>query len=123
VCDDGGYADQADVQSVRSDASPPQAGRHAARQQQHGVAAEDSSASMLDGGNSKSWGTAAAAKTKRGGYKVRAGTTGRSAGILLPSEMQIKHACWHLLHHCLRAGFFMLHALSKDKVAHELAST
>jgi hypothetical protein len=74
VCDDGGYADQADAQSVRSEASPPPV-QYAARpqqKQQRVVAAEESSASMLDGGSSRSWGNAAAAKTKRGGYKVGA---------------------------------------------------
>jgi hypothetical protein len=71
VCDNGGYGDQTNVQSVRSDASP-QHGQQSARrqQQQRGVAAEASSASMLDGSSSRSWDTAAAAKTKRGGYKV-----------------------------------------------------
>ncbi|WIA41106.1 hypothetical protein OEZ86_004736 [Tetradesmus obliquus] len=74
VCDDGGYGDQADVQSVRSDASPQRA---PARQQQvqHAVAAENSSRSMLDGGSSKSWGPAAAGKAKRGGYKDGGGIT------------------------------------------------
>jgi hypothetical protein len=42
------------------------------QKQQRVVAAEESSVSMLDGGSSKSWGTAAAAKPKRGGYKVGA---------------------------------------------------
>jgi hypothetical protein len=72
VCDDGGYVDQADLQSVRSDASPPPV-QYAARpqqKQQRVVAAEESSVSTLDGGSSKSWGAAAAAKPKRGGYKV-----------------------------------------------------
>lgn len=84
VCDDGGYGDQADVQSVRSDASPQRA---PARQQQvqHAVAAENSSRSMLDGGSSKSWGPAAAGKAKRGGYKVR--------GILLPYRRLSQQAC------------------------------
>ncbi|WIA20824.1 hypothetical protein OEZ85_005178 [Tetradesmus obliquus] len=73
VCADD-YGDRADVQSVRSDASPQRA---PARQQQvqHAVAAENSSRSMLDGGSSKSWGAAAAGKAKRGGYKDGGGIT------------------------------------------------
>lgn len=63
---DAAMVDQQETQSVHSEVSPTQV-YHPARQQ---LAAEESSTGMLDGGSSRLWGTAAAAKSKRGGYKV-----------------------------------------------------